>query len=130
MPELRIAKRGTGPALVMLHGWAMHGGVFAPLIARLEQDFTLYIVDLPGHGLSADSPMALELDVVARHIAAHTPAALWLGWSLGGLVALQAAQQLPDARSRPGDGLRQRPLRSRRRLAAGHGRQCVPRICR
>lgn len=97
MPELRIDTCGSGPALVMLHGWAMHGGVFGPLVARLQQDFTLHIVDLPGHGRSADSAIPLELDACARAIAARTPRALWLGWSLGGLVALQAAQQCPDS---------------------------------
>lgn len=92
---MQIEVRGAGPALVMLHGWAMHCGVFAPLSARLEKHFTLHLIDLPGHGRSADSAVALELDAVARHVAAHTPSALWLGWSLGGLVALHAAQHLP-----------------------------------
>jgi pimeloyl-[acyl-carrier protein] methyl ester esterase len=94
---MRIVVRGRGPALVMLHGWAMHGGIFEPLSARLEKHFTLHLVDLPGHGLSADSDIALELPAIAAHVAAHTPPALWLGWSLGGLVALQAALQCPDA---------------------------------
>ena len=92
---MHIAIRGSGPPLVMLHGWAMHGGVFAPLSARLETAFRLYIVDLPGHGGSAQSATALTLDAVAREVAARTPPALWLGWSLGGLVALHAAQALP-----------------------------------
>ena len=96
-PEMHIVVRGAGPALVLLHGWAMHGGIFAPLSARLEQHFQLHLVDLPGHGRSADSPVALDLEAMARHIAAHTPPAPWLGWSLGGLVALQAAQSLPAA---------------------------------
>jgi pimeloyl-[acyl-carrier protein] methyl ester esterase len=91
---MQIVVRGTGPALVMLHGWAMHGGVFAPLSTRLEKHFTLHLVDLPGHGRSADSEMPLTLDDVAREVAARTPPALWLGWSLGGLIALHAAQHL------------------------------------
>jgi pimeloyl-[acyl-carrier protein] methyl ester esterase len=92
---MQIVVRGRGPALVMLHGWAMHGGVFAALAARLEEHFTLHLVDLPGHGRSADSAVPLDLDAVARHVATHTPPALWLGWSLGGLVALQAGQRYP-----------------------------------
>ena len=92
---MQIAIRGSGPPLVMLHGWAMHGGIFQPLITRLESAFTLHVVDLPGHGASAHSPVPLSLDAVARDIAARTLPALWLGWSLGGLVALHAAQALP-----------------------------------
>ena len=92
---MQIAIRGSGPPLVMLHGWAMHGGIFAPLVARLETAFTLHVVDLPGHGGSAHSTVPFTLDAVAREVVARTPPALWLGWSLGGLVALHAAQVLP-----------------------------------
>lgn len=92
---MQIAIRGSGPPLVMLHGWAMHGGIFEPLAARLESDFSLHVVDLPGHGASAHSSVPFTLDAVARDVAARTPPALWLGWSLGGLVAQHAAQAMP-----------------------------------
>jgi pimeloyl-[acyl-carrier protein] methyl ester esterase len=88
--------RGQGPALVLLHGWAMHAGIFAPLVARLEAHFRLHLVDLPGHGRSRDAGVALTLDAAAAAVAAVVPErALWLGWSLGGLVALQAAATRP-----------------------------------
>lgn len=92
---MHIEIRGNGPALLLLHGWAMHGGIFSPLAELLESRFTLHLVDLPGHGRSAGSATPLELEAVACEIAARTPPAPWLGWSLGGLVALHAAQQLP-----------------------------------
>lgn len=89
---MHIGVSGTGPALVMVHGWAMHGGIFATLCERLQSRYTLHIVDLPGHGRSRNSTVPLTLDAVAQHISAQTPPAIWLGWSLGGLVALHAAQ--------------------------------------
>jgi pimeloyl-[acyl-carrier protein] methyl ester esterase len=93
-----IETRGTGPALVLIHGWAMHGGIFAPLVERLQARFELHLVDLPGHGRSRDDDAPLALASTAERIAARTPpSALWLGWSLGGLVALQAAQKIPHA---------------------------------
>lgn len=92
---MHIEVRGSGTPLVMLHGWAMHGGVFSPLVARLESRFELHLVDLPGHGRSRESGLPLQLDAIADEVAARTPAAAWLGWSLGGLVALHAAQSLP-----------------------------------
>ena len=84
--------RGQGPALVLLHGWAMHSGIFAPLVDRLASDFTVHLLDLPGHGRSAGAGLPLTLENAAAQVSAAVPErALWLGWSLGGRVALQAA---------------------------------------
>jgi pimeloyl-[acyl-carrier protein] methyl ester esterase len=92
---LHVEVGGSGPPLVLLHGWAMHGGVFAPLVARLRASHTVHVVDLPGHGRSRESAVPLRLDACVEEVAAAVPAAPWCGWSLGGLVALQAAAALP-----------------------------------
>ena len=93
--DLHVEVRGAGRPLVLLHGWAMHGGVFAPLAARLAETFELHLVDLPGHGRSRDSAVPLEPDAVVEAVAARVPAAPWLGWSLGGMFALRAAAMRP-----------------------------------
>jgi pimeloyl-[acyl-carrier protein] methyl ester esterase len=93
---LHIEVVGHGPPLVLLHGWAMHGGVFAPLVARLRDRFTLHVVDLPGHGLSRACSVPLALEPCVEAIAAHVPRAPWCGWSLGGLLALHAAATRAD----------------------------------
>ncbi len=95
--ELHIQTRGRGPDLVLLHGWAMHSGVFAGLAERLEPRFTLHLVDLPGHGHGRDSTLPLALEPVVEAIVARVPRALWAGWSLGGLFALHAAATRPVA---------------------------------
>ena len=95
--DLHIDSRGHGPDLVLLHGWAMHAGVFAPLVERLQSRFTLHLVDLPGHGRSRDGSLPLALEPVVEAIARRVPRALWAGWSLGGLFALHAAATRPDA---------------------------------
>ncbi|HEV2622492.1 MAG TPA: pimeloyl-ACP methyl ester esterase BioH [Frateuria sp.] len=93
---LHIDPLGHGPQpLVLIHGWAMHGGIFAPLIEALADRCTLYVVDLPGHGHSRHCGLPLEPHAIARAIAAATPPAPWLGWSLGGLVALTGALDDP-----------------------------------
>ena len=69
--KLFVEKAGHGPIpLVMLHGWAMHGGVLAPLVEALDDQCTMYVVDLPGHGYSRDSELPLEPRVCAAAIAA------------------------------------------------------------
>jgi pimeloyl-[acyl-carrier protein] methyl ester esterase len=94
---MHVQVEGAGPALVLLHGWAMHGGIFAPLVERLRAHFTLHLVDLPGHGHARADDRPLLLEPLAHELVATLPRALWCGWSLGGLVALQAAQLRPAA---------------------------------
>ena len=95
---MHIDVTGHGPDLVLIHGWALQGGVFAPLVQRLADRFTLHVVDLPGHGHSRDDSTPLRLPHVVNAIAAATPPAVWCGWSLGGLFALHAAAHLPKGR--------------------------------
>ena len=95
---MHIEILGSGPSLVLLHGWALHGGVFAPLVQRLSDRYTLHLVDLPGHGFSRDSEVPLTLDATVTAILARTPPAAWLAWSLGGLFALHAAASSSQVR--------------------------------
>lgn len=98
MSGLYIERRGSGSTpLVMLHGWAMHGGILHPLAEALEAHCDMYLVDLPGHGHSRDSSIPLDPHACAEAIIRETPPANWLGWSLGGLVATTAALDFPGA---------------------------------
>jgi len=97
--HVHVEASGDGPPLVLLHGFAMHGGLFAPLLPALTARFRVYVVDLPGHGWSA--PMSMpDLAGIAATIDAATVAigepVVVVGWSLGGQVALQWALARPD----------------------------------
>ena len=92
---MHIETHGAGPALALIHGWAMHGGVFAPLVAALQHRYTLHLVDLPGHGHAREDDSALEPASLAAELVARIPDAVWLGWSLGGQFALRAALDHP-----------------------------------
>ena len=91
---MHIEVHGAGADLVLIHGWAMHGGIFAALVDALAPHFRVHVVDLPGHGFSRDEARFDLADAAAR-IARDTPRAIWLGWSLGGLVALRGALDAP-----------------------------------
>lgn len=98
---LYIQTSGEGPDLVMLHGWGMHAGVWQDVSATLTDQFRVHCVDLPGHGRSrkSDSEVTLAgwVDRVAGSVIPHLSGpACWLGWSLGGMVATQLAQQYPQ----------------------------------
>jgi pimeloyl-[acyl-carrier protein] methyl ester esterase len=93
---LYIQAKGAGPDLVLIHGWAMHGGVWDGVGEDLARDFRLHIVDLPGHGRS-DLEGDLSLDGMARAVAEQVSAnAVICGWSLGAQVALRIAGTVPE----------------------------------
>lgn len=93
--SLHIERLGAGPDLVLLHGWGLHGGVWATLAEKLATHFTLHLVDLPGHGHSREQGMD-ALDSMAEAVAAQLPREYSLaGWSLGGQVAMRIALQAP-----------------------------------
>lgn len=96
---MHVEVAGHGPPLVLIHGWGLHGGVFASLVDRLRDQFQLHLVDLPGHGHSRASDTPLTLEACAAEILACTPPAPWLAWSLGGLIAVHAASRSPQVRA-------------------------------
>ncbi len=55
--------------MALLHGWAMHGGLFGPLAARLADRHRVHAVDLPGHGHSPP-PEAMSLESVVAAVGA------------------------------------------------------------
>ena len=93
--NLKISTYGQGPDLVLLHGWAMHSGIWGGLVDVLASGFRVNLVDLPGHGINRHVPLSDDLNEVAELILSMVPPAIWIGWSLGGLVTLAAALRQP-----------------------------------
>ncbi len=85
---------GSGPDVVLIHGWGWHSGVWDAVASQLMHEFRVWLPDLPGHGRSRGPVADLSLAGLTQAIATAVPrSAIWIGWSLGGLVALTAAQQ-------------------------------------
>jgi len=82
---------------VLIHGWGLHGGIWDNLLPLLTPRLRVTCVDLPGHGHSDWSGEAGLDDMVDAVYAAVPGDAVWLGWSLGGLVATRAAARLQDS---------------------------------
>lgn len=88
---------------MLLHGWGLHSDVWSPVLEALERRFRVTCVDLPGHGhnreklvargQSADEALAAWADAVR---AVSPGQATWVGWSLGGMVAMRAALDFPE----------------------------------
>jgi pimeloyl-ACP methyl ester carboxylesterase len=105
---LRYREWGTAgsgrPTLVMIHGFANSLQSFRLLAPRLADCCRVIALDLPGYGLSAkpvdhdyhNGPQAEVMIRAARALGLERP--VYVGHSLGGAIALQAAVRDPLAR--------------------------------
>ncbi|MDX1444485.1 MAG: pimeloyl-ACP methyl ester esterase BioH, partial [Gammaproteobacteria bacterium] len=93
---LKVDIFGTGPDLVMTHGWSLHCGLFDGIADALAEGFTLHFIDLPGHGHNASVPLPSTVEALAEMLLDAAPErAHWLGWSIGGMAAMAAASLSP-----------------------------------
>lgn len=86
--------------LVLLHGWGMNTAVWDGLWGDRWGDLAPAVtpcpIELPGHGEQTFSDRERDLWAWADACLEQAPPrAIWLGWSLGGLVALAAAVRAP-----------------------------------
>jgi pimeloyl-ACP methyl ester carboxylesterase len=100
--SLRYEKSGHGPPLVLLHTIRTQLEYFRSLAPLLAEKFTVYAVDLPGHGHSPidrsaqyDEPY-MRKGIVAFLEALDLRDVTFVGESIGAVLALTVAADVPD----------------------------------
>ena len=87
-------KKGPAPELVLLPGWGLPSAVFASWCPWLQGARALHAFELPFDGHSASAGVALDA-IVQRLLPLAPSSARWVGWSLGGMIALAVAAAAP-----------------------------------
>jgi pimeloyl-[acyl-carrier protein] methyl ester esterase len=88
---------GKGKPIVLVHGWAMHSGIWRDFAGQLALNYQVTCIDLPGHGRS-EKIDGFTLEQVSHALvnAVSDESSCWLGWSLGATVVLDIANRFPD----------------------------------
>ena len=94
---LHVELRGSGPPLVLLHGFTQTGRLWGRFGEHLAGTYTLVAVDLPGHADSdavrADLPQSAGLVAETVRAAVGDELCALVGYSLGARVALHVLTQ-------------------------------------
>lgn len=99
--ELAYTRRGSGTALVLLHGYPLDHHIWDVVAPQLERTFDLILPDLRGFGSSTTMETPYTLDDFASDIAGlldHVgiQTAAIVGHSMGGYVALAFVNRYPQ----------------------------------
>lgn len=89
---------GTGPKIVLIHGWAASARIMTPLAAALDDAYECHCIDLPGHGSAAEGRIDIGLDaMIAKttdYVRGLDEPVVLIGWAMGALISLAVASQV------------------------------------
>src|SRR5215204_4212514 len=98
--NLYYETHGAGRPMILLHGGLGSGEMFGPTLPALAEHHRVILVDLQGHGRTADIDRPIDVRLMADDIAAlidhlGLDQPDLVGYSLGGGVALHTAAKYP-----------------------------------
>ena len=96
----RYLVRGSGPPVLVLHGWGASIEAVHPIVTGLAPVATVYALDLPGHGQSALPPQPWGVEEYQAFVAAFMDelgieCPTIVGHSNGGRIAIRMAATEP-----------------------------------
>jgi 4,5:9,10-diseco-3-hydroxy-5,9,17-trioxoandrosta-1(10),2-diene-4-oate hydrolase len=99
--KVRYIVEGSGPPVVLIHGFGQFLEVWWFSIGFLSQYFRVYAMDLPGHGLSKKPPTGYTFSYIIKFIVDFMEVlgierASLVGHSMGGSICLEGAINYPD----------------------------------
>ncbi len=100
---LNVTAEGSGPAVLALHGFTGSVATWRSFTEAARGEFTVVAVDMLGHGASdaPDDPARYAMERCAEDLAAVLDhlgirRAVWMGYSMGGRIALACATVAPQ----------------------------------
>ncbi len=82
--------------LVFVHGWAFNDLVWETAVRGLGREYRCVLVNFPGTREPRSRVSQHSLPAYAEAVCQHVREdSVWVGWSLGGMVAMQAAVDYP-----------------------------------
>ncbi|MBD3306289.1 alpha/beta fold hydrolase [candidate division KSB3 bacterium] len=98
--EMRYELSGTGPCLVLIHGFTDNADLWYRQVPAFAQHYQVLTYDVRGFGETGMgdgySFPVLSEDLLALLQSLHIPKASLLGFSMGGRIALEFAATHPD----------------------------------
>ena len=82
------------PSLAVLGGWGVSPEILRPWLETLEESVDIHRVEIP----DLDAGQLLSVEERSRRLLQSAPSnSYWLGWSLGGAIALDLASYSPQS---------------------------------
>lgn len=91
--------QGKGLDIILLHGWGFNADIWQTVTKELVNNYRVTVMDFPGYGRSDFSNgREYNLNYLVETVLKMVPKerAIFVGWSLGGLVATQIGLLHPE----------------------------------